>query len=298
MKKQNLFTLKRIVLALALAGYTMSSAYAVLTSGTGTIQGAAPVLSAPSNSANNAVDFEHNAQTAGFISSGDTITLKYNYDDTDGDQDDSLSHVEWYYTRNGTQVLIAATNVVNTPATTIGGLGTSVVTIPAVAIGASEISVKIKEYSKTGDPIEGQEIVVTDVHNGGGGTGPFPPSGPVIAGDNVTPGIYASTDTSFSTNLLASANSGVKLNVGDTYVFKLWDNNGVGTIDLTDTVPNYNWRLLGTSATDSVTAPADGFDTGVTGANYTIPVNSGANGGTAITGSQDGVQGFQLAVDY
>lgn len=298
MKKRNIFTLKKLVLALALTGYTMSSAYAVLTSGTGTIQGAAPVLSAPSNSATNAVDFEHTAQNAGFISSGDTITLKYDYGDTDGDEDDSLSQVEWYYTRNGTEVTIAATNFVNTPAATIGGQGTSVLTVPGVAIGASAIGVKIKEYSKTGDPLEGQEIVVSDVHNGGGGTGPFPPTGPVIAGDNVTPGIYASTDTSFSTNLLASANSSVKLNVGDTYVFKLWDSTGVGTTDLTDTVPGYNWRLLGTSATDSVTAPADGFNTGVTGANFTIPVNTGVNGGTSITGSKDGVQGFQLAVDY
>lgn len=298
MNKQNIFTLKRLVLALALTGYTMSSAYAVLTSGTGTIQGAAPVLSAPSNSAINAVDFDHDAQKTGFISSGDTITLKYNYGDTDGDEDDSLSHVEWYYTRNGANVLIASTNVVNTPATTIGGQGTSVVTVPAAAIGASAISVKIKEYSKTGDPLMGGEIEISDVKNGGGGTGPFPPAGPIIPGDNVTPGIYASTDTSFSTNLLASANSSVKLNVGDTYVFKLWDSAGVGTTDLTDTVPDYNWRLLGTSATDSVTAPADGFDTGVTGANYTIPVNTGTNGGTAITGSSDGVQGFQLAVDY
>ncbi|VFS46150.1 Uncharacterised protein [Budvicia aquatica] len=31
MKKSNTFTLKKLVLALALAGYTMSSAYAVMT---------------------------------------------------------------------------------------------------------------------------------------------------------------------------------------------------------------------------------------------------------------------------
>ena len=294
MKKNNTFTLKKLVLALALAGYTMSSAYAVMTSPTGTIQGTAPVLSAPSNSAENAVDFSHTAQTTGVMTSGDTITMTYLYGDTDGDADNSTAHVTWYYTQAGVDTAIVG-GITNTPAATIGGTGTSVLTVPAAAIGATAIRVEVIEYSASGDPISGTTINIADVSNGGGGTGPFPPAGPVVPGSNVVPGIYLSTDTAFANNLIGAL--GTKLNVGDTYVFKLWDSAAVGTTDLTSTVPNYNWRLVGTSATDSVTAPSTGFVTSVSGGNFTIPVNTAADG-TPLTGSADGAQGFRLAVDY
>ncbi|PHI28797.1 SinI family autotransporter-associated protein [Budvicia aquatica] len=290
MKKNNTFTLKKLVLALALAGYTMSSAYAVMTSPTGTIQGAAPVLSALSNSAVNAVDFSHVAQTAGVMTSGDTITMTYSYGDTDGDADDSTAHVTWYYTKGGVDTAIVG-GIVNTPAATIGGTGTSVLTVPAAAIGATAIRVEVQEYSASGDPISGTTINIADVSNGGGGTGPNPPVGPVVPGSNVTPGIYLSTDVAFANNLIGSATN---LAVGQTYVFKLWDSAAVGTTDLTATVPGYTWHLVGTSATDNITGD---FTTSVSGSNFTIPVNSAADG-TPLTGSADGAQGFSLAVDY
>lgn len=288
MQNKRVFTLKKLVLALALAGYTMGSAYAVLTPNTGTIQGAAPVLTAPSSSTAHAVDLTSNAAGT-TLATGDTITLTYKYDDTDGDGDASTTHVDWYYVTGGGDVPIAAENVVNTPATAPGSNGTSVMTIPGAALGATAIKVVIQEYSESGAPISGQIITVADTGSNSDGTST--PPGPVAPGGGVTPGIYLSTDTAFASNLIGSS---VNLEVGKTYVFKLWDSAGVGTTDLTGSVSTYNWRLTGASATGDVTAPTEGIATGVADGNFTVPVNSAAT----YSGSVDGVQGFSLAVDY
>ncbi|PHI30076.1 SinI family autotransporter-associated protein [Budvicia aquatica] len=295
MKKSNTFTLKKLVLALALAGYTMSSAYAVMTSPTGTIQGTAPVLSAASNSAQHAVDFSGTYAVANKLSSGDTIVMTYDYTDADGDDDDSSlnTRVTWHYTPagGGADVLIASVGVNATSATP----GTSTIILPAVAIGATVIKATIQEYSASGDPIAGQTITIADTSlstapGGGGGGGTTTNPGPVLPGTGVTPGIYASGDSTFTNNLIGAL--GTNLKVGDTYVFKLWDSAAVGTTDLTATVPNYTWHLVGTSATDGITGD---FTTSVSGGDFTIPVNAA---GTLLTGSADGVQGFGLAVDY
>lgn len=283
MHSKKTFTLKKLVLALAIAGYTMSSAYAVLTGSTGSIQGRVPVLNAPSTpNIEHSVDLSSNlAGTT--LATGDTITLTYDYTDLDGDADNSTAHVQWYYVNGGVDTAIAATNVLNTSATSQAS-GTSVLTIPGVAIGAEAIKVVIQEYSLTGDPIAGQTITVDDAS----------PSGPIVPGGGVTPGIYLSTDLAFANNLIGTS---TPLTVGQSYVFKLWDDTGVGTVDLTSSV-TYNWRLVGTSATDNITAPANGFVTSVNGPNnFTVPVNSAADG-KPLTGSDDGAQGFNLAVDY
>lgn len=291
MHKTKTFTLKKLVLALAIAGYTMGSAYAVLTLPTGTIQGTAPVLSAPSNSALHMVDLSSNA-TGANLTTGDTITLTYDYADAEGDADDSTAHVSWYYVNGGVDTLITAGNVANTPATAVTA-GTSVLTLPGATLGADAIKVVIQEYSATGDPMAGQTIMIDDTSVGGGGT--TTPPGPVGPGTGpdagVIPGIYLSTDTTFTTNLIGTATN---LSVGESYVFKLWDDTT--SADLTSNV-TYNWRLLGASATDGTTAPATGFVTSVTDGDFTVPTNTQPNG-TALTGSADGAQGFNLAVDY
>lgn len=287
-RKTPIFTVKKLVLALAIAGYTMSSAYAVLTSPTGSIQGSVPVLSAPSNAETpHTVDFTTSAQGS-TLATGDTITLTYNYADADGDTDNSTAHVNWYYVKGEIETPIT-TGITNASATA-STPGTSQLTLPAAAIGADRIKVTITEYSASGDPISGQEIVVADTNVGGGGT--TTPPGPIAPGTNVVPGIYLSTDTAFANNLIGSAN---KLDVGQTYVFKLWD-DAAQTTDLTGSV-SYNWRLMGNSATDGITAPATGFETDVTDGNFTVPTNTQPNG-TPLTGSADGAQGFNLAVDY
>lgn len=279
------FTLKKMVFALVLAGCTMSSSWAILTGATGTVQGTAPVLSAPSNTASNAVDLSSNS-AGSQLASGDVLTLTYDYNDTDGDADASSAHVTWYYVINSTETAI--TTAVNTPATSTTS-GTSVMTIPPAAISADRIKVVIQAYSASGDPISGQTLTIADT----GVSGPSNPTttapGPVTPGTDVTPAIYHIDDIG-GINLIGQT---TRLNVGATYVFRLTD---AGGNDLTGNV-DYNWRLVGTSATDNINAPANGFATSVTNGNFTVPVNGHADG-TALTGSADGAQGFGLAVDY
>ncbi|MDA5483424.1 SinI family autotransporter-associated protein [Yersinia intermedia] len=290
MKIQKTFTLKKIVLALAIAGYTMSSAYAVLTLPTGTIRGAAPVLSAPSNGAAQMVDLSSNAAGA-TLSTGDTVTLTYTYNDSDGDADDSTTSVLWYSVKGGTDTLIASTNVVNTAAA-LAGQGTSVLTIPGAAAYADAIKVVIQEYSASGDPIRGQTLTVSDTAVAGPNNPSVTPPGPIAPVVGVTAGIYLSTDVGFTNNL---AGAGTPLVVNQTYVFKLWDSAAVGTTDLTPAA--YSWRLVGTNSIDGTVAPATGFVTSVNGTTFTVPVNTAADG-TTLTGSTSGAQGFSLAVDY
>ena len=285
-----IFNVKKIVLALAIAGYAASSSYAALTSPTGSIQGTAPVLEAPSNGAAHAVDFTTNA-TGTSLATGNTVTMTYTYLDSDGDLDASNTHVTWYYVKGGVDTAISSSLVTSTAAATVGGSGTSVLTIPAAAVGATAIKVEIQEYSASGDPISGNTISVADISNGVGG-GTTTPPGPIVPGTSgMTAGIYASTDSTFSNNLIGSA---TKLTVGSTYVFKLFDDSDGS--DLTSSV-SYNWRLMGTSAVDNISAPANGFVTSVSNGNFTVPVNTAPNG-KALTGSNSGAQGFSLAVDY
>ncbi len=140
------FTLKKPALALAIAVGSIGQVWAASTPTTASVQGSAPVLSAPSNSALQAVDLSSSSTDP--LATGDVITLTYNYSDTDGDADVSTAHVSWYYV-NGTTETPITTGIVNTPATS-GTSGSSAMTIPAAAIGANRIKVVIQEYSATG----------------------------------------------------------------------------------------------------------------------------------------------------
>ncbi|WP_449556093.1 SinI family autotransporter-associated protein [Huaxiibacter chinensis] len=284
MHSKTRFRVKKLVLALTLASCTIGSAWAVLTPSTGTIQGTPPVVSS-TNGTQYAVDLSTSA-TGSSLATGDTVTVSYIYHDAEGDMDLSVAHINWFYVKDGTETDITASASFMS-ASSIGGTGSSTLTIPAAAVG-SVIKVVVREVSQTGDPREGQPITIEDVSNNtSGGESTIPP-GVIIPGGNMTPGIYHIDDASFSTNLIGAATN---LKVGETYVFRVTDQGGN---DLTSSV-RYNWRLTGTSATVNTTAPAGGFDTGITDANYTVPVNSDVVG---ITGSADGAQGFSLAVDY
>ncbi|CND47867.1 SinI family autotransporter-associated protein [Yersinia intermedia] len=294
------FKMKRTILALAIAGCMITNVQATLTTPvTGTIKGRAPILVAPSNSASHAIDFTYSG-TQSTLVVGETITLTYKYTDEDGDGDASDKHITWFSTKDGgTTKHTIATGVLSTAAGSVGGTGTSVLTIPVTAVDEM-IGVEITEYSASGDPVAGTTITVNDTHTGGGGS--VTPVGPVVPGEtNLVAGIYASTDTTFATNLMGKTTN---LLVGQSYVFKLWlDADGDGTPDtLTSasdytTKLNYNWRLVGTSATTGTSAPTTGFVTSVNNGDFTVPVNTAPNG-TPLTGSADGAQGFGLAVDF
>lgn len=119
-----------LVLALALAGCSAGSLWAASTPTTAPVKGSAPVLSAPSNGAVGAVDFSGTYATEGKLSTGDTLVMTYQYNDSDGDLDASLTTVTWSYLDDaGQSVTIPATNA---PAAASGSNGTSTITIPAV----------------------------------------------------------------------------------------------------------------------------------------------------------------------
>ncbi|WP_145578063.1 SinI family autotransporter-associated protein [Yersinia mollaretii] len=291
MMKQR-FALKKIALALLLAGCTLNGAHALMTQPTGSIQGAAPVLSSPQTSKPHTVQLSSN-HTANNLSTGDKITATYRYTDNDGDEDNSTTTVRWYYVKAGVETEV--TSVTNVAATATSE-GSSTMVIPGAAYDTVTFKMVIQELSLTGDPITGQTITINDVtDNIDGGT--VVPPGPVTLAGGMVPAIYASSDTAFTTNLIGGD---TKLNVGETYVFKLWNDNSNGVAnpsaeDMTNRV-SYEWRLLGSSATDGIAAPADtGFKTNISDGNFTVPKNAE---GKVITNSADGVQGFNLAVDY
>lgn len=298
------FTLKKVALALMIAAGTLSSAYAVVTGSTGTIRGVIPVLSSPATSGAHSVDFVASDPVS--LKTGDTIAMNYKYTDNDGDTDDSIVMVHWYYVPNATvgggaytpgtpvEITTGISNVLAPNAT--GGVGGSTVTVPAVALG-SKIKAVITEQSLTGDLRTGHVITYDDVSQVGSfGTGPEGEPGGSTDGNTNVPSTPVAPGTGVEARIVLVGGDGTnligtttKLKVGSTYQFKLFTDDGV--TDLTSTV-NYTWKLTGTSATAHTAAPATGFNPD---ANFVVPANAAAQ---TIVVSPDGVQGFGLAIDY
>ena len=303
------FKLSHLALALMLTLGSAGPALAASTSATASVQGTAPVLSAPSNSATQAVDFSGTYAVAGQLSTGDTLVMTYTYQDSDGDVDNSYTTVSWSYTPagGGADQPITATSA---PAAVSGGQGISTITIPAAALGASAIKVTVQELSATGDPISGSTITVTNTNlstgpGGGGGGGTVTPPGPVLPGTNIAGGIFLLSDNpsagSGATDY--SRTPGVKPLVGKTYVFRAWNDtngNGVweaGEADVTATLSSLQWQLNGTNTTASgASAPVTLSNHAIPGATtdtYMVPVNSASS-----SGATPGDQGFSLQVSF
>ena len=296
------FRVRTLVLAMALSGGVMSTAWAASTSTTASVQGSAPVLSAPSNGALQAVDFSGTYATAGSLTTGDTLVMTYDYNDSDGDQDNTLSTVVWSYLDVGTGLPVTIT-AINVPAAGPGGTGTSTIVLPAGAIGATTISVTLIERSATGDPLSGNTLYISDVSNGGDGTSTVPP-GPIVPGGNVAGGIFLQSDTpTAGSGATDYARSSAHPQVGATYVFRAWDDsNGNGEWDsgeanLTATLSSIQWQLDGTNSTaNGTSAPVTLSNHAITGAtsdSYTVPVNI-----LSSSGAVPGDQGFTLKVEF
>lgn len=299
------FSVKYMVLALA--GMMSGSVWAASTPPTSSVQGRLPVLRAPSNNAAQAVDFSGTYATPGKLSTGDTVVMTYDYTDLDGDADGSHTTVSWSYTPQGggADVPITATSI---PAPNSGGQGTSTITLPIGALGATAIKVTVQEFSATGDPISGSTITVTDTSlstgpggGGGGGTGVTPP-GPVVIGGNIAGGIFLqSASPSAGGGAVDYARTGTHPLVGQTYVFRAWNdanNNGIWDTGEAQVTPSsIQWKLDGTNSTangSSVAATLNNYSiTGATTDTYTIPVNSASR-----SGATPGDQGFNLKVDF
>ncbi|WP_145544316.1 SinI family autotransporter-associated protein [Yersinia frederiksenii] len=295
------FTLKKLALALAITGTSFSAAQAASTAATASVQGSAPVLSAPSNNAVAAVDFSGTYANPDRLTTGDTLVMTYKYNDSDGDLDNSLTTVVWLYIDAGSGLPVTITPV-NAPAATSGGTGTSTITLPAGAIGASAISVTLQEYSATGDPVSGSTISVADTSLGGGGTPTLP--GPVAPGADVAGGIFLQSDSpAAGSGAIDYARSGTHPQVGATYIFRAWNdsnNNGVwdtGETNLTTTLSSIQWQLDGSNTTangsSTVVTLSNHAIAGATGDTYTVPVNSASS-----SGATPGDQGFTLKVNF
>lgn len=270
------------------------------TATTSPIQGHAPVLTAPSNGNSQAVDLK--SSNSEFLSSGDTITLTYGYSDVDGDADDSASTVKWYYVgKDNTETEIVG--VRNTPASE-SGPGTSIMVLPATAIGAERIKVVISEKSTTGLPLEGNSLTIEDTSKGIGG-GSVTAPGPVTAGGNIAGGIFLKSDNPAAGSGVtdyARAND-IHPQVGATYVFRAWDDtNGNGVwdadeADLTASLRSIQWQLDGNNAAASGEGSATTLNnhviSGITGDTYIVPVNNASS-----SGAVPGDQGFSLKVDF
>ncbi|WET15114.1 SinI family autotransporter-associated protein [Yersinia intermedia] len=311
-KTPRVFTLKPLVLAMLVSASLMSTAWAGSTPTTMAVSGVVPVLVAPSTgSTPHTVDFSGTYAQPDVLSTGDTIVMTYRHDDSDGDEDDSLSTVVWSYTPIGvgTDVTIPPTG--NTPAT--GSTpGTSTIVIPAAALGAAAIKVEIWEQSKTGLPRKGQQaIIVQDTNKGtqtGGGGGTPTPPGPVVLGnttDGVAGGIFLASDNpgagSGATDYSRTAGNNPK--VGEVYLFRAWqDTNGNGVWDadeqeVTAQLRRIAWTLDGTNtAAAGGSAPVTLSNYPIAGATtdrYTVPVNSASS-----SGAVPGDQGFGLKVEF
>lgn len=300
------FAVKKIALALALAGCSISLSWAASTGSTASVKGTVPVLSAPSNNVDGAVDFSGTYAIAGKLSTGDSVVMSYDYADAEGDADNTLTTVAWSYAPagGGADVAIAATNV----AATVGTPGTSTITIPVGAVMATAIKVTVTETSATGDPLTSRTIVVTDTSAGGGaggGGGSVTPQGPVIPGAGVmTGGIFlvSASPTAGSGAVDYSRTAGYP-QVNDIFVFRAWaDTNGdgiwdAGEADVTATLGSIQWQLDGTNSSASGTSAAVTLNNqpipGATTDTYTVPVNSASSSGAA-----SGDQGFNLKVDF
>lgn len=301
------FALKPLTLALLVSASLMSTVWAGSTPTTVAVSGTVPILVAPSTgSVPHTVDFSGAFARSDVMSTGDTVVLTYRHDDSDGDEDDSLSTVAWSYTPVGGGADVPITPTHNEPAT--GSTpGTSTIIIPFEALGAAAIKVEIWEQSKTGIPRRGEQaILVLDTSKGGGGTAT--PPGPIVLGnttDGIAGGIFLASDNpsagSGATDY--SRTTGNNPTVGETYLFRAWQDingNGVwdaGEQDVTAQLRAITWKLDGTNtAAAGSSAPVTLNNHAIPGATadrYTVPVNTASS-----SGAPTGDQGFGLKVEF
>jgi hypothetical protein len=285
-----------LLLALCLSGMAQAGSSQT----TSPVRGHAPLLSAPSSGLAGSVDFSGTFASPAALSTGDRVVMTWRYGDSDGDQDNTPATVVWHYvTPDGQRIIIPSTDIA---APAPEGQGTSLLTIPAAALGASAISVTLQAQSQTGLPDRGEILTIADTSIGAGGL--VTPPGPVRAGGKVAGGIFLASDNPMpGSGAQDYARTRAHLRVGETYLFRAWEDaneNGIweaGEADLTATLTNIQWMLDGNNA------PASGSDLSVTlshhvipGATtdiYSVPVNS-----LSTSGATSGDQGFSLMVEF
>lgn len=279
------FSFKKMTLTLLLLTFGLGEVGAILTKTKRHIQGEIPKLKNKNNQ--DGVDLSTTATDNFKI--GDELILSYRYSDPDGDEDDSTTTVIWYSIINGETKKISTSHITNKSANSTGN-GESKLKITSQIEKASNFKVSITATSKSGDPHLGKSFVINDIFKNPYGDSISNKIEKNLSLKGSIAGIYDSEDKSFSKNLI---NEEEQIKVGRTYVFRLWS-GADKNVDLTSKV-KYEWRLLGQSASDNITAPPEGFKTKIFNRDFIVPNNEEAK---KITNSKDGAQGFNLAVDW
>ncbi|EPY4091299.1 SinI family autotransporter-associated protein [Enterobacter hormaechei] len=288
--------LAALLLALCMPGMAQAGSSQT----TSPVKGSAPLLSAPLSRATGSVDFSGTFKSAAALSTGDKVVMTWLYDDGDGDHDMTPATVLWHYVMpDGQRFIIPSTDI---SAPVPGSHGTSLITIPAAALGASAISVTVQAQSRTGLPDRGEILTITDTSAGIERL--VTPPGPVQAGGNVAGGIFLASENPIAgSGAKDYARTGAHLKVGETYVFRAFEDvneNGIweaGEADLTATLTHIQWMLKGNNALASGSEPSKTLNQyvipGATTDTYRVPVNS-----LSSSGATSGDQGFSLIVEF
>ncbi|RJT37414.1 SinI family autotransporter-associated protein [Rahnella woolbedingensis] len=277
---------KTLLATLLLAGCS-HFAFADVTGSAGQIIGTKPVLRGTGAGATDHTISFANGHESGSVTGmavGDKITLSYKLIDSEGDTDNSTSTIQWFTSSDGKG---KDKKIISDAA------GKSSYTLVEADAGLY-IGAEIVEKTSTGLPTDGLSILVDDISQNDPSDNI--PDGPVVGGKVATM-IVDTTDP--DTNLIGKSNSSLIL--GHTYQFKIWydtNNNNVWDAGEVDASTNYSysWNFDGTSAT---TGTAGGKAVSSTdNKDLTLPTTNTDAKNIFATAGADGIQGYQLQVDY
>lgn len=277
---------KTLLATLLLAGCS-HFAFADVTGSAGQIIGTKPILRGTgTGAADHTVSFsnDHKSGSVDGMAVGDEITLAYNLIDAEGDTDSSTTTIEWFTTSDGAG---KDKKVISSAA------GKKAYTLQQADAGLY-IGAAIVEKTSTGIPTDGQSILIDDISKNDAADNI--PDGPVVGGKVATM-IVDTTDP--DTNLIGKSNNSLIL--GHTYQFKIWydtNNNNVWDAGEVDASSNYSysWNFDGTSAT---TGTAGGKAVSSTdNKDLTLPTTNTDAKNIFATAGADGIQGYQLQVNY
>ncbi|QIQ20642.1 hypothetical protein [Zophobihabitans entericus] len=318
-------TIKNVALAMALAGYAASSAFALDATTNQTIVGNAPILkgSAGTDHTVNIALTRSGAAVTDQVKVGDVITVSYTVADADGDTESTAGEsgktlVMYYKLASAPTVWVAAPTT-----TTVSASGKADFTIPAAMIGATDIGFKIQENTQYGAPATGLWIYVADIwSNNGPGTNVTDPGDPgdggngtgteggggdkpggtgPVTGDSVVVGIFKVNAGTIDKTVNYAAAGAPAPKYGDVFEAIVWNDENTdnqitaGEAELTASYTTFAWSLSGnnTAANGATTLATPVAITGATAVQYTIStVNS------AYSSSYEaGAQGFNLRVE-
>ena len=276
----------KTLLATLLFASCSQFAVADTTASAGQIMGTKPVLTGTGAGAvDHSVSFSngHESGSVTGMAVGDKVTLSYVLKDAEGDTDASEKTIKWFTTSDGQSDKKDITAADGNADYTL-----------AQADAGRYLGVTIIETTSTGIPTVGETITIQDVSKND--TTDNIPDGPVVGG-TVSTMIVDAADP--GTNLIGKANS--QLILGHSYQFKIWydtNNNNVMDAGEVDASSNYSyvWTFDGTSATAGTAGGAAVSSTD--NKDLKLPLTNADAKNVFASAGPDGIQGYQLKVDY